>query len=252
MIVSRHSNDNQGVFSALSRNLNHIPFFLKHEIKLNSMKLLQLKLLLVIISNVLILARRVSSLHFYMKPGEVKCFYESLARGNLLIGDIDGYVEKDGSFIDDPDLSMIISLYETFDDDHRVFNQQNSQSGDFTFTALETGEHKICINPVYPIRDVKLRIFMELDIGSVQSLDSRRKGDAKTLKDRVLQLTHRLENIRTEQKVIREKEALFRDQSESANSKILFWSILQIAGLIMVCVFQLRYLKNFFVKQKIV
>lgn len=200
----------------------------------------------------LLLSRGVQGVHFYMKPGEVKCFYESLAKGNLLIGDIDGLVEKEGSFVDDANLKVGISLYETFDNDHRVLNQQNSHSGDFTFTALETGEHRICVSPTYPLKDAKLRIFMELDIGHVLSLDSRRKDETKSLRERVLQLIQRLENIRTEQKVIREKEAVFRDQSESANGKIILWSVLQIVGLVTVCGFQLHYLKNFFVKQKVV
>lgn len=198
-----------------------------------------------------LLASVVRGLHFYLKPGEIKCFYESLTVGNLLIGDIDGLIQKDGVYVDDPDLKIGISLYETFDDDHLVLNQHNHHNGDFTFTALETGEHKICINPVYPM-DVSVQIFMELDIGYVTALDSRRKGDAKNLKERALQLTYRLENIRKQQKRIRETEALFRDQSETANTKIILWSILQMIGLAVVCLFQLRYLKNIFVKEKII
>ncbi|QLQ80732.1 hypothetical protein HG537_0E00850 [Torulaspora globosa] len=194
----------------------------------------------------------VRGLHLYLKSGETKSFYENLSKRNLLIGDIDGYVEKDGMFVDDPDLKIGISIYETFDDDHKVLNQQNSHSGDFTFTALETGEHKICIQPVYPVRNAKIRVFIELDIGSVQALDSRMKDDTRSLQSRIWQLIQRLETIRTEQKVVRQNEARFRDESEEVNSKILFWSVLQIAGLILVCYFQLRYLKNFFVKQKVV
>lgn len=198
-----------------------------------------------------LLASVVRGLHFYLKPGEIKCFYESLTVGNLLIGDIDGLIQKDGVYVDDPDLKIGISLYETFDDDHLVLNQHNHHNGDFTFTALETGEHKICINPVYPM-DVSVQIFMELDIGYVTALDSRRKGDAQNLKERALQLTYRLENIRKQQKRIRETEALFRDQSETANTKIILWSILQMIGLAVVCLFQLQYLKNVFVKEKII
>lgn len=210
------------------------------------------KLPTLFIWQLLLLLTTVKGLHFYLKAGSVKCFYENLAKGSLLIGDIDGYIERDGSFVDDPDLKLGISLYETFDDDHKVLNQQNSHSGDFTFTALETGEHKICINPMYPVIDANIRVFMELDIGYVQALDSKMKDDTRSLMNRVMQSTQRLENIRTEQKVIREKEAQFRDQSEATNSSILFWSVLQIVGLVLVCAFQLRYLKNFFVKQKVI
>ncbi|CDH08885.1 probable protein ERP5 [Zygosaccharomyces bailii ISA1307] len=199
------------------------------------------------------MAMRVSNaLHFYMNPGEVKCFYENLVVGNLVIGDIEGYVKRESMYVEDPELKMRISVDESFDNNHRVMNQKNGHSGDFTFTALDTGEHRICFMPSYPQKDAKLRVFMELDIVNVQSLDSRRKDDTRSLKQRVLQLVRRLEGIRIEQKVIREKEALFRNQSESANSRILLWSTLQILGLVAMCGFQIRYLKNFFVKQKVI
>ncbi|AQZ14925.1 ERP5 (YHR110W) [Zygosaccharomyces parabailii] len=201
----------------------------------------------------LMMAMRVSNaLHFYMNPGEVKCFYENLVVGNLVIGDIEGYVKRESMYVEDPELKMRISVDESFDNNHRVMNQKNGHSGDFTFTALDTGEHRICFMPSYPQKDAKLRVFMELDIVNVQSLDSRRKDDTRSLKQRVLQLVRRLEGIRIEQKVIREKEALFRNQSESANSRILLWSTLQILGLVAMCGFQIRYLKNFFVKQKVI
>ena len=199
------------------------------------------------------MAMRVSNaLHFYMNPGEVKCFYENLVVGNLVIGDIEGYVKRESMYVEDSELKMTISVDESFDSNHRVMNQKNGHSGDFTFTALDTGEHRICFMPSYPQEDAKLRVFMELDIVNGQSLDSRRKDDTRSLKQRVLQLVRRLEGIRIEQKVIREKEALFRNQSESANSRILLWSTLQILGLVTMRGFQIRYLKNFFVKQKVV
>ena len=194
----------------------------------------------------------VRGLHFYMKPDEVKCFYEGLREGTLLTGDIDGYIEQyDGQFIDDPRLIVGISVYEMFDNDERVLNQQNSHSGDFALTALESGEHKICIHPTYPKKDANIRIFMEFDITTSDSLDSRRKQDVKLLRERISQLMNRLQRIRAAQRSIREDEEVFRDQSESANRRILTWSVTQIIALVIVCGIQLRYLKSFFIKQKV-
>ncbi|GAV55093.1 hypothetical protein ZYGR_0AS04160 [Zygosaccharomyces rouxii] len=201
---------------------------------------------------VLVLLPLSRGLHFYLKPGQVKCLYEKLSLGNLMIGDISGYIVKDNDFLEDPELRLTVSVDESFDSNHRVMNQNNANTGDFTFTALDTGEHRICIMPSYPQEDARLGIFMELDITNIQFLDSNRKDDERTLKQRILQMVHRLEVIRLEQKTIRKKEALFRDQSESANSKILWWSCIQIFGLVAMCIIQLRYLKNFFVKQKVI
>ena len=192
------------------------------------------------------------SVHFYVNSGETKCFYENLSKGNLLIADLDTSIEKKGIYEEDSDVVVMVTIDETFDNNHRVLSQKNAYTGDFTFTALDSGEHKICGSPSYPQElSAKIRVFIELDIGHVSSLDSQRKDDVKSTVNRMKQLNQRLLNIRQEQREIRENEAIFRDQSESVNSKIMSWSILQFLALIAVCWFQLRYLKNFFIKQKV-
>lgn len=205
-----------------------------------------------LIAPILLLIVSVQAIHFYVHNGETKCFYENLSQGNLMFGDLDGFVERDaGIFEADSAMQLTVTIDETFDNDHRVMTQKNSHEGDFTFTALDTGEHRICITPTYPSSDVRIRVFLDIDITSVQVLDSKRKEDMDSLKGRIQQLLNKIGYIRTEQRVLRQFEAKFRDQSEAANSKIVFWAILQIIALGGACAFQLRYLKNFFVKQKV-
>lgn len=198
------------------------------------------------------LFQHVHSMHIYMKSGEVKCFYEDLQVGNLVIGDLHVQVEKNGIFEEDLAAGVGITIDELFDNSHRVLNQKTSHSGDFTFTALDSGNHMICVKPEYVDPNVPLRVFVDFDVTNGRVLDSKNKENVNVLMKRISHLFDRLHSVRSQQEKIREKESEFRDQSESANSKIVFWSILQIIALGLVCAFQLRYLKNFFIKQKIV
>ena len=191
-------------------------------------------------------------MHIYLKPEETKCYYEHLNANSLLIGDLDAFVERNGGFVEDSGIKVKVTIDETFDNNQRVLNQKNPNSGDFSFTALESGEHRICLTPSYHDSSANIRIFVDFDIGHIHSLDSKRKDDVNSLKSRIQQLNNRLEGIKTIQNTIRENEAKFRNQSESANSKIMLWSVLQILALGCTCAFQLKYLKNFFVKQKVV
>ncbi|SCU93186.1 LAMI_0E13520g1_1 [Lachancea mirantina] len=200
----------------------------------------------------LMIKKLVLGLHFYMKPGEVRCFYEDLAEGAILIGDFDAQVERNGRFEEDFGLKMTVTVDETFDNDHRVLNMKNSHTGDFMFTALESGEHRVCVKPTFSNMNANLRIFLELEFANVQSLDSRRMGQMESLRSRVLQLLDRVDRIRKEQKEIMKREAKFRDQSESTNSRIMVWSCIQLIVLFGTCVFQMRYLKNFFIKEKVI
>jgi len=60
----------------------------------------------------------------------------------------------------------------------------------------------------------------------------------------------KLEDIRREQQYQREREADFRDLSESTNSRALWYSIVQIMVLLVTCFWQLRHLKRFFEDRK--
>ncbi len=53
--------------------------------------------------------------------------------------------------------------------------------------------------------------------------------------------------IRDEQ----EREAEFRDQSESTNARVVRWTLLQLLILGLTCVWQLSHLRAFFIKQKL-
>lgn len=48
-----------------------------------------------------------------------------------------------------------------------------------------------------------------------------------------------------------EREAEFRDQSESTNSKIVKWTLIQLFVLGATCAWQLSHLRSFFIKQKL-
>lgn len=97
------------------------------------------------------------------------------------------------------------------------------------------------------------RIFFDVVQGSTHDyVDSKSTKLVDELTKRVNTLYEKLDKIHWEQETMREREALFRDQSESTNSRVVKWSIVQLLVLIGTCVYQLRHLKSFFVKQKIV
>ena len=50
---------------------------------------------------------------------------------------------------------------------------------------------------------------------------------------------------------MQEREAEFRDQSESTNARVVRWTIIQIIVLVATCFWQLSHLRAFFIKQKL-
>ncbi|GAV30114.1 hypothetical protein PMKS-003621 [Pichia membranifaciens] len=118
-------------------------------------------------------------------------------------------------------LKIEITVDETFDNNHRVVSQRNSPVGQFTFTSLDSGEHKFCITPKHTnwSKKAKHRVFFDLIVGDAKPLvDSKRDSDVSFLTLKTNELIMKLNNIKREQSLLRLKEATFRDTSESVNS----------------------------------
>lgn len=97
---------------------------------------------------------------------------------------------------------------EVFNADHRVVSQRGSASGRFTFTAADSGEHKICFTPSStrpsgwlssgnPVGGVKLTLDMA--IGETSAIESADKDKIQDIVAKVKDLNGRLLDIRREQ-----------------------------------------------------
>jgi hypothetical protein len=130
-------------------------------------------------------------------------------------------------------------------------SQKSPAQGEFTFSAIESGEHRLCITPQYADKKAHIRVFFDLvQLGS-EVLDSQKKDTVTLLTNKVKEVNNKLQEIKREQELIRERESSFRDRSESTNGKVVLWSLIQLTVLGATCFWQLRHLKTFFVKQKV-
>lgn len=199
-----------------------------------------------------------NALHFYVNTDETKCFYEELPKDTIAVGKFAAleFDDTTNEYIENlNNLKVEITVDETFDNNHRVVSQKNSPVGQFTFTSLDSGEHKFCITPKHTnwSKKSKHRIFFDLVVGDAKPLvDSKRESDVNYLTLKTNELIKKLNNIKREQSLLRLKEAAFRDISENVNSSTTKWTIIQLIVLVGTGLWQLSYLKNFFVKQKVV
>ncbi|PQE30473.1 emp24 gp25L p24 family GOLD protein [Rutstroemia sp. NJR-2017a WRK4] len=231
----------------------------------------------------------VQSLYFYIDGTTPKCFFEELPKDTLVVGHYtaEEYDENRKQWSTHEGLNIYISVDELFDNDHRVVSQRGSSSGRFTFTAADSGDHKICFTPsstsgstgwlsaLHPMGGIKLTLDMA--IGETSQIESDDKGKINDIVQKVKDLNGRLQDIRREQvfqrqddrgevkrerKTAREKtktneihqqerEAEFRDQSESTNARVVRWTLIQLVVLGITCAWQLSHLRSFFIKQKL-
>ncbi|KAI9368061.1 emp24/gp25L/p24 family/GOLD-domain-containing protein [Aspergillus egyptiacus] len=211
---------------------------------------------------ILCLSLPVNALYFYVDGRQTKCFYEELPKDTLVVGTYSSEVidQHSGTYAVDPSLKMLITVDEIFDNDHRVVNKRDAHSGRFTFSAADPGSHKICLTPetnaatggwLSGAPAGAVRITLDMAIGETSKIESEDKGKMSDLVQRVKDLNGRLQDIRREQVFQREREAEFRDQSEATNSRVVRWTLMQLAVLSVTCAWQLSHLRSFFIKQKL-
>ncbi|KAH6652805.1 transmembrane emp24 domain-containing protein [Truncatella angustata] len=203
------------------------------------------------------------ALYFFIDGTTPKCFFEDLPKDTLVVGHYDAqeFDENTQSWSKHDGISIYISVDEVFDNDHRVVSQRGSSAGRFTFSAADAGEHRICFTPssnsgrqgwlssMHPNGGIKLTL--DLAIGETSDIESTDKGKMADISQRVKDLNSRLQDIRREQVFQREREAEFRDQSESTNSRTIRWMGIQVLVLAATCAWQLSHLRSFFIKQKL-
>ncbi|KAI8629969.1 emp24/gp25L/p24 family/GOLD-domain-containing protein [Xylariaceae sp. FL1651] len=203
------------------------------------------------------------ALYFFIDGTQPKCFYEELPKDTLVVGHYSAEEWDDAArtWSKHDGINIYISVDEIFDNDHRVVSQRGSASGRFTFTAHEAGDHRICFTPssnsgrqswlsaASPNGGIKLQL--DLAIGESSEIASTDKTKLQDISQRVKDLNSRLQDIRREQIFQREREAEFRDQSESTNSRVIRWMVIQLVVLGVTCAWQLSHLRSFFIKQKL-
>ncbi|KAJ5281580.1 hypothetical protein N7478_006952 [Penicillium angulare] len=201
-----------------------------------------------------------NALYFYADGRQPKCFYEDLPKDTLVAGNFASYVvnPSTGVYAIDHSVRIMITVDETFDNDHRVVSKREHHSGRFTFTAADAGQHKICFTAETDASTGWLattpgavKISLDIAIGETSKIETEDKDKMKDIVQRVKDLNGRLHDIRREQVYQREREAEFRDQSETTNSRVVRWTLIQLAILSVACAWQLSHLRSFFIKQKL-
>ncbi|ETN42858.1 uncharacterized protein HMPREF1541_02016 [Cyphellophora europaea CBS 101466] len=228
-----------------------------------------MKFLLTGLTALAALSSSANALYFYLDGTTPKCFYEELPKDTLVVGPYkaEAFNSQTRSFAPSPDLHISVTVDETFDNDHRVVNQKTTSSdrhSKFTFSAADAGDHRICFTPSGPaavsvggwfthagVTGGGVKLYIDMAIGETSKIQSEDQGKIDNIVTKVKELNGRLADIRREQIFQREREAEFRDQSETTNSKIVRWTLIQLTVLGVTCAWQLSHLRSFFIKQKL-
>lgn len=181
-----------------------------------------------------LLASSAQALFFYLDGTEPKCFYEELPKDTLVVGTFhssnqqtrcantiagtykaEAYNTNTNSYHTTSDLAIQVTVDETFDNDHRVVSQTSTSSdtvSKFTFSAADSGLHRLCFTPSGPgaislqgwfsghdSAKGGIKLMLDMAIGESSKIESEDKGKIDSIVQKVRELNGRLADIRREQ-----------------------------------------------------
>ncbi|KIK60361.1 hypothetical protein GYMLUDRAFT_200467 [Collybiopsis luxurians FD-317 M1] len=194
-----------------------------------------------------------NALHFYLDANEKRCFIEELPTDTVVEGHYRAleWKEQSQSYVIDDNLGIHVDVEEV-ESGHTVVKTKGPSDGKFTFTSHDAGDHSICLSTNYTswFSSTHIRLYLDITVGTTRADSEHDRTHVSEVAAKVRDLNQKLEDIRREQQYQREREADYRDLSETTNSRAVWYSLAQIVVLVITCAWQLRHLKNFFEDRK--
>uniref|UniRef100_A0A6B2LI96 GOLD domain-containing protein n=1 Tax=Arcella intermedia TaxID=1963864 RepID=A0A6B2LI96_9EUKA len=188
---------------------------------------------------------------FDVPPGDRRCIKEELLEGQIIHGhysaELPQGVMKMTFQVRGP---MVDSTQEVIIEKNDVGREQRA----FALTVYEDGIYDICVlDRQRAPGAVAKRVTLEYDEEIVEERPDLLSVEDLSPVDNMMKKTVAVvERLEAEFLQFREREALHRNTNESTNARIPTLSIITIIMLVACGAWQILYLKNFFMKKKLI
>jgi len=164
-------------------------------------------------------------------PATKECFFEDLHREDKMTVTYQvaggGHLDID-FWLTDPRLSPMYTL-------------TRKDTGTYSFTAEIDGRYTYCFSNEMSTVSGKTVSF---NVHGVMYVED--DGHTAPIEKEIRTLSSALEVVKDEQEYIVVRERLHRDTAESTNERVKWWAIIQTGLLVVVCAWQVYYLRRFF------
>ncbi|XP_051163394.1 transmembrane emp24 domain-containing protein eca [Leptopilina boulardi] len=196
-------------------------------------------------------------LYFHIGETERKCFIEEIPDETAILVNykVELYDPRSQGFMpSSPGIGMHVEVRDP--DDKTILSRVYSSEGRISFTSQTPGEHVICLysNSTAWFSGTQLRVHLDIQVGehAIDYANVAQKEKLTELQLRIRQLYDQVDAITKEQNYQRYREDRFRQTSESTNRRVLWWSLIQTAILLIMGAWQMKHLKSFFEAKKLV
>ncbi|XP_036272966.1 transmembrane emp24 domain-containing protein 11 isoform X1 [Pipistrellus kuhlii] len=200
-----------------------------------------------------------TAFYFHAGEREEKCIIEDIPSDTLITGSfkLQQWDVAGQDFLESaPGLGLFVTV--TTYSEEVLLSKLYGPQGMFHFTSHSPGEHIICLESnstrLVSFGGSKLRIHLDIRVGEhgLDAAIAQAKDKVNEVSFKLEHLIEQVEQIVREQNYQRDREENFRMTSEDTNSNVLWWAFAQTLIFISVGIFQMKYLKDFFIAKKLV
>eukprot|EP00747_Dinoflagellata_sp_TGD_P211061 gnl/TRDRNA2_/TRDRNA2_84262_c0_seq1.p2 gnl/TRDRNA2_/TRDRNA2_84262_c0~~gnl/TRDRNA2_/TRDRNA2_84262_c0_seq1.p2 ORF type:complete len:201 (+),score=48.92 gnl/TRDRNA2_/TRDRNA2_84262_c0_seq1:36-638(+) len=182
-------------------------------------------------------------LFFELKSAAKECFKTDPSKGHFLIGSY----EADG-----PVEGVTVTLNNPSD---KIVWKSTESSAKLNLEATVDGAHSLCFESTVSqgqMVSFNFRVDEHGDEVSLQHKEFVTKDHTDKVGELVAQLEARAADILDQQQYTITREAVHRDTAESTNSRVMWWTVMEVLSLISLAAFQVYYLRSYFEVKQVV
>uniref|UniRef100_A0A7S1SV81 GOLD domain-containing protein n=1 Tax=Tetraselmis chuii TaxID=63592 RepID=A0A7S1SV81_9CHLO len=179
---------------------------------------------------------------------QTKCVMEEIGVGVLVLGEYSAFLK------DEPEHPPVEVDVKVEDPNGVVLYEHMAvKEGTFAFTSKTAGDYKTCFTAKDIPTAEKVKIQLEWKTGvAAKDWDTiAKKSNLNAMATELHKLEEMVKEIHGEMMAMRDREEDMRNLNETTNSRVASFSIVSLMVCIGVGVWQLLYLKSFFVRKKL-
>ena len=127
-----------------------------------------------------------------------------------------------------------------------VYEQEHAVEGTFQFKALESGAYKLCFSNSMSVVSEKTLSFNTYTGRSLLPLDAAKEAHLTPLEQQIMQVAESVYWVNDMQTYLTYRETRHAQTLDSTASRVLWLSLLELAALVSVSVFNILFLRQLF------
>eukprot|EP00920_Eleutheroschizon_duboscqi_P019086 GHVT01045243.1.p1 GENE.GHVT01045243.1~~GHVT01045243.1.p1 ORF type:complete len:216 (+),score=48.22 GHVT01045243.1:638-1285(+) len=185
----------------------------------------------------LMAAYHVAAASYDLAPNARDCFYTDAQPSEIVAGSYE-------TFLGDEALRVSVESTKT---PVQVLYQSTGEADNFKVEVKEAGAYALCFRNLLSYEQIvtfNVRVLKHDQDHRLEDLATQ--DDSNRIVIMAEDLLAKVGEVRDQQSHAVARESFHRDTTESTNSRVLWWTLLQLATLVALSAFQLYYMRSFF------